>query len=331
MCAVARVSGRTVPRVLTDHAPTQPPPPGAAVRWAGRAGPDLLEAQSSRGRRRRWVYAAAGDEQGSVGAAVVHIGLLGLGTAFAFASGPGGAVTWDAGPGRAGDVGGLAGTATARRAGGTVEITPAHLHIDVPVDGGRLRADLDLAAASPVSLLTPTPQGGWNATTKAAGHAAAGTVRLPGTTWELDGGAWTDATEGRQDPHTTWRWAAGAGRTQSGATRDRRVGLQASTGMNGLGPGEDLVWWDRQPYPLAVETLAPVTAGDFAGAWELAGQGWSLRLDPQGVRAAEEGVGPLRSRYCQPVGTWHGTLPGPDGDAVPVRLAGVAEDHEARW
>lgn len=317
-----------MPRVLTDHAPTQPPPSGAAVRWAGRVDSRLLQAQSSRGRRRRWVYAAAGDEQGSVGAAVVHVGLLGLGTAFAFASGPDGVVTWGAGPGRAGQVGGLAGTATARRAGGVVEVTAQHLHIDVPVRGGRLQADIDLAPAAPVSLLTPTPHGGWNATTKAAGHAAAGTVRVPGTTWDLDGGAWTDATDGRQDRHTTWRWAAGAGRTRSG---DTRVGLQASTGMNALGPGEDLVWWDGVPHPLAVGTLSPATTAAFDGPWDLAGADWSLRLDPQGVRAAEDGIGPLRSRYCQPVGTWHGTLPGPDGDAVPVQLAGVAEDHEAHW
>lgn len=298
------------------------------MRWAGRVEDAILRAQSSRGRRRRWVYAAAGDDHGSVGAAAVHLGLGGLGTAFAFAAGSGGVVTWDAGPGRAGRVGGLAGTAAVHRAGGAVEITPARLHIDVPVAGGRLRADLDLAAASPVSLLTPTPHGGWNATTKAAGHAAAGTVQLPQTTWDLDGGAWTDATDGRQDRATTWRWAAGAGRTRAG---DARVGLQASTGMNALGPGEDLVWWDGVPSPLAVETLSPLSPGVFDGPWELAGAGWSLRLDPVGVRAAEEGLGPLRSRYCQPVGTWHGTLPGPDGDAVPVRLAGVAEDHEAQW
>ena len=298
------------------------------MRWAGGADESLLTAQSSRGRRRRWVYAAAGDEHGVVGAAVVHIGLLGLGTAFAFATGLDGVVTWDAGPGRAGRVGGLVGSATVERGGGVVEITPEQLRIDVPVEGGRLRAAVDLAAASPVSLVTPTPKGGWNATTKAAGHAAAGSVQLPGGAWDLDGGAWTDATDGRQDGHTTWRWAAGAGRARQG---DTRVGVQASTGMNALGPGEDVVWWDGEPHALGVGVLAPVAADACEGPWELSGDGWSLRLEAQGARAADEGLGPLRSRYCQPVGTWRGTLPGPAGDPVPVRLAGVAEDHEARW
>lgn len=318
----------TVRAVLTETAPTLPPPRGAAVRWVGSARASVLDAQSGRGRRRRWVYAAAGDEDGMVGAAVVDIGLFGLGTAFAFAHGPQGTVRWDAGPGRGGQVGGLDGTARVARAGGTVELDPDRLSLDVPVEGGRLRAAIDLDGSAPVSLLTPTPHGGWNATTKAAGHRAVGTVDGPAGSWRLDGGAWTDATDGRQDHHTTWRWAAGAGRSRDGL---HRVGLQASTGMNALGPGEDLVWWDDRPMPVTLDELAPVRPGAFDGPWRCAGDGWELQLQPAGVRAADEGLGPIRSRYVQPLGTWSGTLPGPDGEPVPVELSGVAEDHEARW
>lgn len=314
--------------VLTDHAPTQPPPAGAALRWIGGAAGDVLAEQPGRGRRRRWVYVAAGDESCTVGAAVVDVGVLGLGTAFAFATGPWGILRWDAGPGRAGQVGGLSGTGSVRRAGGRVDVTPTSLDVDVPVEGGRLVAQVTLGRGAPVSLLTPTPAGGWNATTKRAGEPATGTLHTPHGTHELDGGAWADATDGRQDRHTTWRWAAGAGRSTDGTMR---VGLQASTGMNALGPGEDVVWWDDVPAPLDVRTLAPVTEGAFDGPWRIGGDGWSLELQPAGVRAADEGLGPIRSRYSQPVGTWRGTLPGPGGDPVPVWLAGVAEDHEARW
>lgn len=297
------------------------------MRWVGTAGTGLLAAQHRKGRRRRWVYAAAGDEHVLVGAAVVHVGVLGLGTAFAFAVTPDGVHTWDAGPGRAGDVGGLRGTASVARAGGRVVIGERRFEVDVPVDGGRLAAAVDLAAASPVTLVTPTPRGGWNATTKAAGHAGVGEVVVPGGTHSLDGGAWTDATEGRQDAHTTWRWAAGAGLAGDG----RRVGLHASTGMNAAGPGEDLVWWDGVAAPLDVTTLAPTDGAGPDQAWQLAGQGWALELDVAGVRAADEGLGPIRSRYAQPMGTWRGTLPDPEGRPVAVTLAGVAEDHEARW
>lgn len=274
------------------------------------------------------MYVAAGDEHWTVGAALVDIGLVGLGTAFAFASSPDGLLRWDAGPGRAGEVGGLGRTASVRRAGGTIELGPTSLAVDVPVTGGRLRAEVTLGEGGPVSLLTPTPRGGWNATTKDAGLAARGTIVSPHGTYELDGGAWMDATEGRQDRHTTWRWAAGAGRSVDGG---RRVGLQASTGMNGVGPGEDLVWWDGAAAPLVVSELAPVRAGVFDGPWRLAGDDWAVTLDPAGVRAADEGLGPIRSSYCQPVGTWRGTLPDPDGRPSEVWLACVAEDHEAHW
>ncbi len=298
------------------------------MRWAGECDPALLAHQHGRGRRRRWVYVAAGDETWTVGAALVHVGVLGLGTAFAFATSPAGLLRWDAGPGRAGRVGGLERAGAVRRAGGRVELGPDVLRLDVPVEGGRLEADITLGPGSPVSLLTPTPRGGWNATTKDAGLAAHGRIASPHGAHDLDGGAWTDATDGRQDHHTTWRWAAGAGRSADGV---RRVGLQASTGMNGLGPGEDVVWWDGAPAPLRVTTLAPVAPGAFDGAWRLGGAGWELTLEPGGVRAADEGLGPIRSSYSQPVGTWSGTLPGPDGTPVEVWLAGVAEDHEARW
>lgn len=314
--------------VLTTHAPTQPPPAGAAVRWAGPADPALLAGQPSRGRRRRWVYVAAGDERVTVGAAVVDVGVFGLGTAFAFATGPWGIVRWDAGPGRAGQVGGLLASAATRRAGGSIDLTPEGLVVDVPVDGGRLQATVEIDGAAPVSLLTPTSAGGWNATTKRAGEPAHGTITTPHGTDVFDGGAWTDATDGRQDRHTVWRWAAGAGRSIDGTAR---VGLQASTGMNARGPGEDLVWWDGVPHPLSVTALAPVRPEAFDGAWTIRGENWSMELSPTGVRAADEGLGPIRSRYHQPVGTWRGTLPGPSGAPVPVWLAGVAEDHEARW
>lgn len=314
--------------VLATSPPPTPLPAGAAQRWRGAAPAGLLETQSRRGRRRRWVYAAAGDEDVVVGAAVVHVGVLGLGTAFAFASTPTRTWTWDAGPGRAGDVGGLTGHATVQRDDARIAITPTRLELEVPVDGGRVSAGVDLAPASPVTLVTATPRGGWNATTKAAGHAGTGTVQLPNGTHELTGMGWSDSTDGRQDARTRWRWAAGAGRSTDG---HHVVGLQASTGMNALGPGEDLVWWDGAPVPLDVHHLAPVAQGAFRGVWRLAGDDWEVRLTPWGVRAADEGLGPIRSRYVQPVGRWQGTLPGPDGTPVDVVMRGVAEDHEARW
>lgn len=310
--------------VLLTNRPTSPPPSGAACRWLGELDEAVLSEQRRRGRQRQWVYAAAADADVVVGAAVVDIGLGGLGTCFAFCVTSDRQWLWEPGLVRSVAVDGVAGEAHHERRGAAVHITPAQLQIDVPGDGG-LQATIDLARGTPTSLLTPTPDGGWNATTKTAGQVAAGSVVRDGVARDLEGGAWTDATRGRQDRHTTWRWAAGAGRAHDG----RRVGIQASTGMNALGPGEDLVWWNDVASPLPVSHLAPVAEPD--GAWGLAGSGWSLHLEPWGLRAASEGFGPMRSRYHQPVGTWSGTLPDPSGVPTPVTLRGVAEDHEARW
>lgn len=65
----------------------------------------------------------------------------------------------------------------------------------------------------------------------------------------------------------------------------------------------------------------------------LAGRRARLGLDvsPVGVRQADENLVLVRSRYVQPIGRFHGTLPGPDGEAVAVSLVGVTEDHEAVW
>lgn len=310
--------------VLLTTRPTSPPPSGAACRWRGSLDDEVLAAQRRRGRQRQWVYVAVADAEVVVGAAVVDAGLFGLGTAFAFCMTQDQQWTWEPGLVRGVDVDGVAGEALLERDGARLELTPARLAFDVPL-GERCRVTMDLARGGPTSLVTPTPAGGWNATTKTAGHLAAGTVELDGTARDVEGVAWSDATRGRQDRHTTWRWAAGAGRSDDG----RRVGLQASTGMNAVGPGEDLAWWDDEPAPLDVVELAP--EGHPDGPWRVAGEGWSIALAPWGLRAATEGFGPLRSRYHQPVGTWTGTLPDPSGTPRQVTLRGVAEDHEARW
>jgi hypothetical protein len=300
----------------------------ASVRWRSDARSVDLDALPRGGRRRRWVYAAAGDARGSAGVLCFDAGVLGLGTSFAFATFDGQVHTWDAAPGRAGDVGGLTGIGSAHRRHADVQVDGGSFTIDVPVDGGRLRAAVTAPRTDPVTLVTPTPNGGWNATTKSAGHAAHGTISSPSGVHELDGHGWTDFTDGRQDRATSWRWVAGGG---SSVDSKHRVGLQASTGMNGSGVGEDIVWWDGVAHPLTVDVMRPAAIDDLDGPWQLEGPGWQLLLCPDGARAANERVGPIVSRYTQPIGSWTGTLPGLDGAPVEVVLQGVAEEHEARW
>lgn len=206
------------------------------------------------------------------------------------------------------------------------------LHLRVPTADGLLELRGHTTDdVLPVVLVTATPAGGWNVTEKAAGTAATLDVSLGDRRLRLhDACGWRDWTAGRQDRHTTWRWAAGAGRATSGA----RVGLNASAGMNGVAEGEDLVWVDGLPRPVTIDRLAPVDADATGGAWQVSGPGLRLDLAPLGERSRREHLGPIVSDYTQPIGRWHGTVPaGHDDhlDPVEVELLGVAEDHLAVW
>lgn len=293
--------------------------------WAGAL--DRHPGEGRRGRTRRWSYTAVGAPEAAAGAAIVDLGFAS--TAFAWCLVDGQLLTWDARglPVVSARMGDHAGTAARFRArGARVTIGPdGDMDVDVPVRGGRLRATSAVEPGGAAVCVTPTPRGGWNATQKVAGERARLRVSVPGAQVTTTGATWRDWTLGAQDRDTTWRWAAGAGSDAD----DRRVGVNVSTGMNGV-VGEDVVWWDGAPHPLVVDHLGPV-GDDLRGDWSMHGPGWELVLHAVGARAADENLLLVRSRYVQPVGTFSGTLPGPDGAPVPVELVGVTEDHEARW
>jgi hypothetical protein len=332
---------------------TLPPLPPAPVtpagetlfgRWAGHLEHDPLSAGSRKGRARRWSYAAAGDQQASVGAAVVMLGPLAV--TFVWAQLAGRTVTWEQRvPLRRGAWVGRT------PAGGAGLVTRDHqvviggdgsLDLDVPATVGdspsRLRAHVEvLGDVTPVVLVTPTPTGGWNCTQKAAGAAVTGRISLGGASghplggsehrFDETAGGWRDWTSGRQDRTTVWRWAAGAGTSADG----RRVGINLSSGMNAREQGEDVVWWDGVPKPLPAHTLRPRSESEPERGWEVVGPGWALSFEAAGVRSKHERLPLITSRYVQPIGRFTGTLPGPDGDLLEVTLSGVTEDHLAIW
>lgn len=297
---------------------------------AGRLDVDPVFFGARRGRVRRWMYAAAGDATRSVGAAVVDLGFAG--TAFVWAVLDGEVVTWDrrrpfARGCRVGPVPVDGAELTGRdtlRIGGDGSLT---LDVQPPGAPQRLRARLTAGTVTPAVLVTGTAGGGWNVTQKASGYDVTGELGWEGSVAAFVGGGWRDWTAGRQDRRTGWRWAAGAGSSRDDGSR---VGLNASTGMNDAGDGEDVVWWDGVPYPIEVSTLGPA-GDDPAGRWVVSGPDWGLELAPVGARAADERLVVVSSRYVQPVGRFVGTLPGPDGEPREVELAGVTEQHEARW
>lgn len=300
--------------------------------WAGTLTEDPVAEGPRHGRVRRWRYVAAGDARTLVGAAVVDLGFVGV--AFTFASCA--ERTTQAETKRPAGRGVRVGTtpsagAICRTRRSVIDIAgDGSFHLDVATAAGRLRAEV--AVVQPVvdaTLVTPTPDGGWNATVKAAGAPARGTVRIgdgPEVALAPEAGAWSDWTAGRQDRVTAWRWGAGAGVAEDG----RRVGVNVSTGMNGLAAGEDVVWWDGVPHALELTGLSHGT-DDPEGPWRLTTPRTELTLSPVAVRRAHEQLPLVTSSYVQPFGTWAGTLPDPAGAPTAVRLAGVAEDHLAVW
>ncbi len=322
---------------IADPPPTTLAGPDGPARglWAGRLAEAMLDPMPGSGRVRRWAYAAAASSDGRVvlGAAVVDVGLAG--TAFAWlarrsADGATTVATWERRlPGWRASVP-TDDVARARTRDGAVDVDPlGGLRLELAdVHGAPLRVELAAQPTTAIVCATPTPRGGWNATEKAAGYAVRGTVAHGEDVVELDGLGWRDRTAGRQDRHTTWRWAAGAGRSRDG----RAVGLNASTGMNALGPGEDVCWVDGRPVALDVKRLEPAVADRPRGVWVVEGPGWGLEFLPHGVRAARENLLVVRSDYVQPIGAFTGTLPAPGGGVVEVAdLPGVTEDHEAVW
>lgn len=302
--------------------------------WAGRVGIDpALAMPRGGGRVRRWAYAAAGEGDTTIGAAVANLGFVATG--FVFLRHEERTWTWEhkSPLGRGAHVADTSRETSSYAAGrGRLSLGGnGSLRIDVPMDDGtRVRARLDAGSPGrdvPAVLSTRTAGGGWNVTEKAAGYAVrgiieAGSDELP---FGLAGG-WRDWTCGRQDRRTQWRWAAGAGRGDNGA----RVGFNVSTGMNDAGAGENVVWWSGVPHRLALTTLEP-TGAHADGDWTVGADDWQLDFESCGVRAADENFRILRSTYTQPIGIFRGTLPGEDGDPVNVELSGVAEDHRAVW
>jgi hypothetical protein len=301
--------------------------------FAGRFQADPLALGPRAGRARRWRYAAAGGDAASVGAAIVHLGAVGV--TFAWAQVGPHTYTWERRAlltrGIAVDRG-LDGTASARLTGARLQLdADGGLRLDVPIrEGRRLTAAIrTVTDVTPAVAVIGTPEGGWNATQKAAGYPVEGWVRLDrDERVDLGAGAsgWRDATSGRQDRRTEWRWACGGGVAVDG----RRVGLTTSTGWQPQA-WEDVIWWEGTPHRLEVTRLAPQDEWEPTGDWVVGGPGWELWFEPVGVRAKDERIGPLISRYVQPIGAFTGTLLDPSGAPVEVRLHGVTEDHLAVW
>lgn len=188
----------------------------------------------------------------------------------------------------------------------------------VAVQDGDVTIALVLEEGPGVETVCPHG-GGWVWTRKQAAIAARGALLIAGRRIDLEGRAVVDDTVGYHARRTAWRWSAGAGRLADGRT----AGWNLVEGVNDPPHrSERSIWLDglaSEPEP--VRFAADLSALSFA-------EGGELRFAAEAVRERHERLGPLRSDYVQPFGTFSGTLA---GALELVEGLGVMERHEARW
>jgi len=198
------------------------------------------------------------------------------------------------------------------------------VHLDegrVRVDDGRVAIDirLDYADAADVEVVTPDGRAyAW--TRKRAPACARGTVRIEGERRTVDALAIVDDSAGYHARHTAWRWSAGVG---TAAGDGRPVAWNLVAGVHDSPTSSERTVWEGA----AAREVGPVEFAEDLSAVAFA-EGGALEFEAGAVRARDDNLLLLRSRYEQPFGTFRGTLPGG------VELAegyGVMERHVAVW
>lgn len=216
----------------------------------------------------------------------------------------------------------------------------SRVEIDVDVNGKRrVRAQigrgdsrlafdvcLDERGGTPLSLIAP--QGRWRLgfTHKSAGIPATGSLRLGDRKIELSGAdrAVVDYTHGIPPRHTHWLWASAAGSARDGRT----LGLNLVSGWNEAPASENAAWIDGRLVKLQLVRFERPSPAE----WLIRGDRIDLRFQRESQREQHVDLKLVASNYVQPIGRFDGELVDDDGSVVAFEgLAGVTEDHEARW
>ena len=208
--------------------------------------------------------------------------------------------------------------ASIERADGRISVRASWGHTDVELDLDTREAPAPLTAIAPVA-----GPGRFDLTQKTVLVPAEGEVRCGNASFPVLGElAGLDYTHGFLARETAWRWAFATGRAGS-----RRVAFNFSEGFL-QGAGENAIWIDGGPQPagsisFTFDGNAPLSP------WRIRSEDGRVDLvfQPEGYRAQTIDLKLILSRYLQPFGTFSGQLHGVQVDG----LAGVTEDHAARW
>jgi hypothetical protein len=184
-----------------------------------------------------------------------------------------------------------------------------------------VRIDLAFDEDEVPGVETVSPHGSsyvW--TRKRAGLAVTGDVVVDGAEHRVVARGVLDDSAGYHARHTAWCWSAGVGATVDGMP----VGWNLVDGVHDAPQdSERTVWLAGRP-----TEVGPVRFGEGLEEVAATDGSWGLRFAVEAVREREDRLGPLRSRYEQPFGTFSGTLPGGVGLAEGF---GVMERHDVRW
>ncbi|MGI8632295.1 MAG: DUF2804 domain-containing protein [Solirubrobacterales bacterium] len=177
--------------------------------------------------------------------------------------------------------------------------------------------DVRLGARTAIESVCPSGPRGFGWTRKRADIPVTGSLAIGGRPRPLRGRAVEDVSAGYHARHVEWWWSAGIGRSADG----RSVGWNLVQGINDPErDSERAVWLDgrpQEPGRVRFDGLRAIASAD----------GTALTFSAEAERARDDRVGPIRSAYRQPFGTFSGRLAGIELD----HGIGVMEHHDVRW
>lgn len=197
--------------------------------------------------------------------------------------------------------------------------------IDASFRDCQIRAELHIAGAAPELLaIGSIVGGGAHATMKSAGMRLSGEVRVGQRCFSLiDGCGSGDHSNGFPARETRWLWAS---------AHTPEIGFNLQSGY--FGDQENALWLDGRLISLSSAQFEYDPANVMA-PWHIRTTDGLLDLhfQPEGVRSENKNLLIAASRYQQPVGVFSGWVKAhADASLRPVTsLAGVTEDHFARW
>jgi len=194
---------------------------------------------------------------------------------------------------------------------GGVIIEPRRLRVAAP--NARINVNLD-ESGTELEVVSPSGKSGYIWTRKRGGVPARGRAVIDGRVLEVDAGAVIDESAGYHERHTSWRWSAGVGHTDTGEP----VAWNLVDGVHDAPEQSERTLWIGDE----ARELPPVEfAADLSRVGGLSFRAWATREHDTNLLL-------FRSDYRQPFGTFEGEL------APGVRLAegwGVMEEHDAWW